>query len=252
MTPSPISSQLKELRLAGMNKAYEEQGLSSSYKDMSFDDRLNFLLQREVTERENRALQCRLTKAKFKGTGMLEEVQPSASRGLDKTLITQLGQCDWIKDKRNIILTGPSGSGKTFLATALSRKACLLGYTARYFRATNLLAELESTREEGNFIRSVTNLGRPHVLIIDDYCLSSMSESEEKDFFELIEERHNKVSTIFTSQNPVNLWHGLMPNPAIADAILDRIVHNAVRIELRGESRRKKSTEVDSDPSKAS
>lgn len=157
----PISSQLKELRLAGMHKAYEAQGLSSSYMDMCLEDHLNFLLQREVTERENRALQCRLTKAKFKGTGVLEEVQPSASRGLDKTLITQLGQYDWIKDKRNIIITGPSESGKTFLATALSRKACHLGYSARYFRTTNLLAELESTREEGNLIRSVTNHGRP-------------------------------------------------------------------------------------------
>lgn len=252
MTPCPISSQLKDLRLTGMHKAYEEQCLSSSYQDMTFDDRLNFLLQREITDRENRALQSRLSKAKFKGTGIIEEVQPSASRGLDKTLMTQLGQCAWIKDKRNIVLTGPSGSGKTFLATAISRKACHLGYTARYFRAANLLAELESSREEGQFIRNVTVLGRPNVLIIDDFCLSSMSEQEEKDFFELIEERHGKNSTIFTSQNPVSLWHGLMPNPAIADAILDRIIHNAVRIELRGESRRKKSTELDSDPSKAS
>jgi DNA replication protein DnaC len=252
MIPSPIASQLKDLRLAGMSKAYEEQSLSSSYKDMSFDDRLNFLLQREVTERENKALQSRLTKAKFRDPGILEEVKPSASRGLDKSLIMQLGQCDWIKDKRNIILTGPSGSGKTFLATALSRKACHLGHTARYFRATNLLAELESSRDEGHFLRTITTLGRPQTLIIDDFCLSSMSESEEKDFFELIEERHRKVSTIFISQNPVNLWHSLMPNPAIADAILDRIVHTAIRIELRGESQRKKSAELDSDPSKAS
>jgi DNA replication protein DnaC len=250
--PNPIAMQLKELRLGGMYKAYEEQNLSSSYHDMTFDDRLAFLLQRELTERENKALQSRITKARFRVTGALEDVQPSASRGLDKTLLTQLGQCDWIKDKRNIIITGPSGSGKTFLATALSRKACLLGHAARYFRSTNLLAELESAREEGSFLRTISAIGKPHVLIIDDFCLSALSEAEEKDLFELIEERHGKASTILTSQNPVNLWHGLMPNPAIADAILDRIVHNAIRIELRGESRRKKSADLDSDPSKAS
>lgn len=231
-----ISDHLKSLRLPGMQKAYAEQLISTGYREMSFDDRLSFLLDREAIERDNKALQTRIGKARFKGSAALEDVKPSTKRGLDKTLIMQLAQCGWIKDRRNILITGPSGCGKTFLATALSRKACQLGSSARYFRAANLLAELEAAREDGTFIRTVTNLGRPHVLIIDDFCLSSMSETEEKDLFELIEERHGKASTIFTSQNPVGLWHSLMPNPAIADAILDRIVHTAVRIELKGES----------------
>lgn len=252
LQPNPITNQLKDLRLVGMNRAYEEQCLSQSYLDMTFEDRLSFLLQRELLDRENKALQARLSKARFKGNGALEEIQPSASRGLDKTLLLQLGQCSWIKDRRNVIITGPSGSGKTFLATALSRKACHLGNSARYFRSTNLLAELEAAREEGTFLRTITSLGKPSVLIIDDFFLSGMSESEQKDLFELIEERHGSAPIIFTSQNPVNLWHGLMPNPAIADAILDRIVHTAIRVELKGESRRKKQADLDSDPSKAS
>lgn len=234
-----ITFNFKSLRLVGMHKAYDEQLISNGYQDMSFDDRLSFLLDREAIERENKALQTRIGNARFKGNAALEDMQVSTKRGLDKSLLMQLSQCGWIKDKRNILITGPSGCGKTFLATALSRKACQLGSSARYFRANNLLSELEAAREEGNFIRMVTKLGRPHVLIIDDFCLSSMSEIEEKDLFELIEERHGKASTIFTSQNPVGLWHSLMPNPAIADAILDRIVHSAIRIDLKGESMRK-------------
>lgn len=250
---NPVSIQLKGLRLSGMHRAYNEQLISSGYQDMTFDDRLAFLLDREVCERDSKALQTRIGKARFKGTAVLEDMQVSGKRGLDKTLLMQLSQCGWVKDKRNVLITGPSGCGKTFLSTALSRKACHLGSSARYFRATNLLAELEAAREEGNFLRTVTNLSRPHVLIIDDFCLSSMSETEEKDLFELVEERHGKASTIFTSQNPVGLWHSLMPNPAIADAILDRIVHTAVRIELKGESMRKSvASELDNEALKQS
>lgn len=250
---NPVSSQLKGLRLSGMHKAYDEQLISSGYHEMTFDDRLSFLLDREVSERDNKALQTRVGKARFKGPAAIEDMQVSSKRGLDKTLLMQLSQCGWVKDHRNILITGPSGCGKTFLATALSRKACHLGSSARYFRATNLLSELETAREEGNFLRTVANFGRTNVLIIDDFCLSAMSETEEKDLFELVEERHGKVSTVFTSQNPVGLWHGLMPNPAIADAILDRIVHTAVRIELKGESMRKTiGSELDSQAQKQS
>ena len=239
LMPNPISSHLKEMRLTGMYKGYEEQLASGSYADMSFDDRFSLILQREVNERECRAMQTRIGKARFKDKGAVEDIRPSAARGLDRTLLAQLSRCEWIKDKRNILITGPSGSGKTFLATALTHKACTLGYSARYFRVGNLLAELDATREEGRFIRTVANLSKHHVLIIDDFCLSAITEAEEKDLFELIDERHQRVPTIFTSQNPVNLWHGLMPNPAIADAILDRIVSAAIRVELKGESIRK-------------
>lgn len=246
---NPISDKLHMLRLHGMLHAFKEQIENNDHHELSFEDRLALLVEREVIERENKALSARIGKARLRHQAELEEVRPSATRGLDKTTLKQLAQCEWVRTKRNIIITGPAGVGKTFLGSALARKACLSGYSSRYFRASSLASELETARGEGKLQRVVRNIGKFDVLVLDDFCLSAMSENEEKDLFEMIEERHGKCSTIITSQNPVNIWHGLMPNPAIADAILDRLVHGAIRVELKGESMRKnRSDEVD--PSK--
>lgn len=242
-----LLDKLMDLRLSGMQKALEEQFKDKAYGELSFDERFSFLIDREKIERENRLLKSRLLKAKFKEKAALEEVRPSSARGLDRVQIKQLAQCDWIRQKRNILITGPSGSGKTYLATALSHKACMNGFNARYYRASHLLSELDASRSDGRYRKLLSAIGKINVLIIDDFCLSAMSESEQKDLFELVDERHNNSSTIFTSQNPTNVWHGLMPNPAIADAVLDRMVHQAIRLELKGDSlRKKKIEEVDS------
>lgn len=241
-----IPERLAQLRLHGLCRAFVEQASLNGFKEMSFDDRFALLLEREELERANRAVASRVGRARFKQPAAFEDVKPSATRGLDKTTVQNLGSCDWIRKKRNLILTGPSGCGKTFLATALSHRACLMGFTARYFRAPQLLAELEAAREDGRQRRFVTQLGRVHALIVDDFMLSAMTEAEQKDLFELVEERHEVTATIFTSQNPVSLWHGLMPNPAIADAVLDRISNVALRVELKGEShRRKRAQDLD-------
>jgi DNA replication protein DnaC len=239
MLEATIYTRLKQLRLSGFISALEEQKISNSYGDMSFEDRLGFLIEQEILQRENNALQKRISSAKFKQDACVENIKSEVQRGLDKTTLKKLSQCEWVKQKRNLIITGPSGIGKSYVASALAHKACLLGNSARYYRSTLLLAELESSRVDGRYRKLISQLGKINVLIIDDFCLSAMNEAEEKDIFELIEERHNQCSTILTSQNPVNLWHGLMPNPAIADAILDRIVHGAQRLELTGKSRRK-------------
>jgi DNA replication protein DnaC len=241
MLTTPIIDRARQLRLSGFLKAMEEQETSKSYDDMSFQDRLGLLLEREILERENRALTIRIGRARFKEQACVEDLKASSSRGMDKSLLKQLSMCEWIGQKRNLLITGPSGAGKSYLGQALAHKACLQGYSARYFRATLLLSELEAARVDGRYRKLIAQLGRISVLVIDDFCLSPHTESEEKDLFELVEERHRHSSTIFTSQNPVGVWHGLMPNPAIADAILDRIVHGGIRIELKGESRRKES-----------
>jgi DNA replication protein DnaC len=241
-----IAERLTGLRLTGFNHAYTEQLTHEGFREMSFDDRMSLLIDREELDRANRAIASRVGRAKFKKSAAYEDLKPSPAQGLDRTMIQALGSCDFIRQKQNVIVTGPSGSGKTFLTTALAHRACLHGFTARYYRAPELLVDLDGARQDGRFRRAVSQLGKFQVLIIDDFMLSSISESEQKDLFELIEERHESSATILTSQNPVSLWHGLMPNPAIADAILDRITSAAVRVELKGESKRRaKGTAVD-------
>lgn len=235
-----ISDRFTKLRLPGFSNAYMEQSMGTGFKDMSFDDRIALLIDREEQQRANHSIAVRVGKAKFKQSAAFENLKPSASRGLDKTMLQNLGSCDWIRKKQNLLITGPAGSGKTFIGTALSHHACLCGFSARYFRAAQLLSDLEIAKEDGHLRRFISQLEKIQVLIIDDFFLSSISESCQKNLFELIEARHELVSTILTSQNPVSLWHGLMPNLAIADAILDRITHLSVRLELKGESLRKK------------
>lgn len=241
-----ITERLTQLRLPGFSRAYTEQLTIDGFREMSFDDRISLLIDREEIDRANHAIAARVGRAKFKKNAAYEDLKPSAAQGLDRSTIQGLGTCDFIRKKQNFIVTGPSGAGKTFLTTALAHRACLHGFTARYYRAPGLLVDLDCARQDGRFRRLVSQLGKFQVLIIDDFLLSAISESEQKDLFELIEERHESAATILTSQNPVSLWHSLMPNPAIADAILDRITSLAVRVELKGESkRRSKSSEVD-------
>lgn len=235
----PTLDKLHALKLHGMRKAFEEQTMSSSYEDMSFADRVTLLVEREAMERENRNMTKRISRARFKEQAVIENIKPSAGRGLDKTTLTTLAQCQWVRNKQNIIMTGASGVGKTYLASALSHKACLIGHAVLYMRAAELNEQFRIGRVDGSFRKVLARYIRPAVLIVDDWALCFMGEVEQKDFFELIEGRHQTGSTILTSQTPVANWHGLMENPTLADAILDRLVHTALRVDLKGPSMRR-------------
>lgn len=237
---SILSDKLLELRLGGMRKAFEEQRQNpASYTDFSFDERLDLLLERERVERESNKLRLRLARARFKEKVSITDLNPHSKRGLDTPLFKSLCSFGWLKSGRNLIVTGASGVGKSWLAQGLAHKACLMGHTVRYYRESNLFSEFESSRSEGSLKRLFRKLASVQLLVIDDFCLGALTEVEEKDLFELVDLRHKTHSTIFTSQNPVSQWHGLMPNAAIADAILDRLSNHAERVELEGPSLRR-------------
>jgi DNA replication protein DnaC len=239
MLMTPTLDKLHVLKLHGMRKALEEQTTSSAYEEMSFADRVSLLVEREAQDRENRNLATRISRARFKEQAVVENIKPGASRGLDKTTLATLSQCAWVRARQNIIITGASGVGKTYLASALSHKACLLGHSVLYTRSAELNEQFRIGRVDGSFRKVLGRFIRPAVLIVDDWALYAMGETEQKDFFELVEGRHQSGSTILTSQTPVASWHGLMENPTLADAVLDRLVHTALRLELKGESMRK-------------
>ncbi len=231
--------RLSKLRLHGFISELQSQEKIGGYEEMSFRDRLDLLIQKETLERENKNLSKRLISAKFKHKVSIEKIKVSASRGLDKSLLQSLSSCDWVKKKLNVIVTGPSGSGKSFLSCAVGEKVCRSEFNVRYYRCQSLLSELCCAAADGTLKNYLNQTSKFHVLIIDDWALSKITETEQKYLFELVEERSEKLSTVFVSQTPVNIWHSLMPNGAIADAIMDRVVHTALRIELKGDSLRK-------------
>jgi len=242
MLIAPTLDKLQTLRLHGMRKSLEEQAMNSTYEEMSFMDRVTLLVEREMQERENRNMARRISKARFKEQAVVENIKAGSSRGIDKTMLSTLSQCLWVKNKQNILITGASGVGKTYLASALSHTACIMGHTVLYTRTSEMNEQFRIAHVDGSFRKALARYIRPQILIVDDWALCAMGESEQKDFFELIEGRHQAGSTILTSQTPVSSWHSLMENPTLADATLDRLVHTALRLELKGESMRRIDT----------
>lgn len=245
MLTVPTLEKMRELKLSGMMKAFEEQSKSSSYLKLSFEERLGHLVEQEYLDRENRRLSSRLKNAKLKHDACVENLDFKNNRNLDKNLVLSLAQCKWIKEHKNILITGLTGVGKSFLACSLAHKACLEGFSSLYLRVPKLLVELSVARGDGRYQRLMTSLAKIDVLIIDDWGLSKLNEVERKDFLEIIEDRHELRSTIVTSQIPVKHWHELIGDSTIADAILDRLVHNSYRVELDGPSRRKLKNEYE-------
>ena len=236
-------SQLRSIKLDGMARAFEEQATQPALTAMSFEDRFTLLVDRECAWRDARRLQRLLHQARLKQkNACLEDIDYRSARNLDKRLIATLGTCDWVRNAHNLLLIGATGLGKTWLGCALAQHACRQGFSALYLRLPRLFEELRIAHADGSFTRRLAALARIDVLLIDDWGLSAPSASERADLLEIIDDRIGSKSTIITSQLPIDQWHAYLGDPTIAEAILDRLVHAAHRIELApAESMRKKA-----------
>ncbi len=244
MLTIPTLDRLRELKFHGMVRALEEQLSKTEYQDLSFEERLSLLVDREVVDRENRRLSSRLKKAKLRQQACMEDIDYQHTRKLDRSLMKTLFSGRWIREHLNVLITGPTGVGKSFLACALGHRACLLGFKVLYFRTSRLFEDLALARGDGRYLKLMHTIAKADLILLDDWGLSSLTDREQRDFLEILEDRHGIHSTVLASQIPVEHWHELMKNPTLADAILDRLVHNAYKINLKGESMRKKKTRL--------
>lgn len=242
MLMEPMMEKLVSMRLQGMVKALKTQQQDPAAAELSFQERLAMLVDQQWNWRENQALERRMKAAKLRGNACVEEIDFRASRGLDKSVIRALAQQSaWVSKHENIFVLGPTGVGKSFVASALAQKACRDGYSVFYARAQALFRDLALARADGSLRHLLAKLGRIDVMVIDDWAMAPLSESERRDFWEICEDRYQRRSTLLTSQLPISRWHEQIGDPTLADGILDRLVHNAHRIEMKGDSMRKRT-----------
>ena len=240
MLTHPTLEQMRALKLDGMAEAFIELEAQERAKDLSHGEWLALLLDREMASRSTRRFQTRLKSARLRHSqASVEDVDYRASRRLDKALFQQLAAGRWIAEHRNLLVTGPCGVGKSWLSCALAQKACRDGYTVYYARVPRLFAELELAHGDGRFARLFRTLVKADLLILDDWGPDRLSANQRRDLMEIVEDRYGRGSTLITSQLPLDKWHDVVGDPTFADAILDRIVHNADRLELDGPSMRK-------------
>lgn len=244
MLNHPTLDKLQRLKFTGMATALAEQMKTPDIEELAFEERLGFLVDREITERENRRLSNRLRRARLKHNAALEDIDYRHPRGLEKSLFQSLAACQWVKKHLNILITGPTGIGKTWLACALAHKACREGYTAWYLRLPRLLHEMAIAKGDGRYPKLLTTLAKTEVLVLDDWGLAKLTAENRRDLLEILEDRHGTRSTLATSQLPIEKWHDIIGDPTLADAILDRLVHNAYKITLKGGSMRQRNAKL--------
>jgi DNA replication protein DnaC len=247
MLTHPTLHKLEQLRFTGMARALRDQLAQPESEQLDFLERLGLLVDREASVREDLRLKARLRRAQLRQQACVEDLDYRTGRGLDRQLMLHLAGCAWIRRHYNVVITGPTGVGKSFVACALAHKACLEGFTARYHRLPRLLEDLAIARGDGRYLKVLKQLARVDVLVLDDWGLTRLTASQQQDLLELLDDRHQRRSTIATSQLPVGHWHEAMANPTLADAILDRLIHNAHRIDLAGGSMRQHLSDVASD-----
>lgn len=232
-------AQLRQLRLSGMADAFEEQLNTPAAHELDFEERLALLVERELTSRDSRRMTRLLKQARLRLPAAIEDLDFRASRRLDKSLLLRLAGCDWIHACHNLLVTGPTGTGKSWIACALGQAACRQGLTVRYFRLSRLMGDVSLARADGTYGRLLQQLARTQLLILDDWGLTAFKDQERRDVLEILDDRYGRCATLVTSQLPVDHWHEVVGDPTFGDAILDRLVHNAYRIALKGGSMRK-------------
>jgi DNA replication protein DnaC len=231
---------LYTMKLNAMAEGFKEQMNQADIQELSFEERFSLLVDRQWNYRENRKIKRLLDDAKLKLNACIEDIDFKAPRGLDKSVILRLADCRWIQNAENVIITGPTGGGKTYIACALANKACRMALPAFYIRIPRLFQQLGIAKADGSYAKVMKRLLRTKVLILDDFGLAPLAQAERHDLLEIIEDRHGISSTIVTTQLPTGTWHDAIKDPTIADAILDRLIHNAHKITLKGEESMRK------------
>lgn len=241
--------KLKQMRLTGFVEAVCEQQESTQYQKLTFDERFAFIVDKEYLNRKTRKLKRNITRAQLKQQATIEDVDFDTPRKLKRAQVLELAGGNWITERHNLVIIGPTGIGKSFLACALADKACKLGFQARYYRANAFLSELLLAKADGSYPKLVTQLAKTQLLVIDEWLRDMLNHSQAREMLDILDDRYRKASTIFCSQMPVKDWHARIEDPTIADAMLDRIVHDSHRIQLDGQSMRKKTSRIITDNS---
>ena len=245
MMTEPTIEKLHTLKLFAMTSAWIAQRADPSMGDLDFDERLGLIVEAETLARDNKRLAKLLREAKLRiPTACMEDVDLNAKREIDKQLFRQLATGRWIADHNNVIATGMTGVGKTYFSCALGQLACRQGFRVIYKRVPRLFEELALAHADGTYVRLLSRLAKADVLILDDWAISPLNDQQRRDVLEILEDRHGARSTVVTSQMPIESWHDYIAHPTIADAVLDRLVHNAHRVKMKGHSRRKEAAQA--------
>ncbi len=246
MTIHLLPGRLRQLKLGGMASCLQSQlEMPGTYEGLNFEERLQLLVEQEILNRDNRKQEKLIRQASFKLRASIQNIEYGKGRNITRGEIARLTQTSWLAGHQNLLITGPCGSGKTWMACAIGQSACLSGYAVKYWRLSRLFLKLNNAKADGTYHRELASLSKLPLLILDDWGMDALTHAQRNDLMEIMDDRHGNASTMVISQLPVEQWYNAIGDNTLADAILDRLVHNAHRLELQGESLRKLMGKVD-------